>query len=265
MITAENMETIMDLLVSAYGEKAYPLDDPKKMSKMKNLWNVMFQDDSPEEVLVAVKDCIATLQFPPKIADIKSRISQSRMAGQPTEMEAWAMVYKAIAEATRIGKAQTLFDELPPIAQELVAMPEQLLDWHEVPGDKLTTVVASNFMRSYKVKAERQASYHALPADIQKHEEWKLPKEKEKPKELPMTQFKYDANGKRVLNIGFEPPDFMKTKVQIWMDLGVSDAEIRKGCVNWGTYEPVEIPMPESRAEKEGGIPVEEYCKMRGW
>lgn len=265
MITENDFTEIMNLLLSAYGEKAFPTDNLEKMDKVLHLWTVMFKDDSPEEVLVAVKDCIATLQFPPKIADIKSRIAQSRLAGQPTEMEAWAMVYKAIAEATRIGKAQTLFDELPPIAQELVAMPEQLLDWHEVPGDKLTTVVASNFMRSYKVKAERQASYHALPADIQKHEEWKLPKEKEKPKELPMTQFKYDANGKRILNIGFEPPDFMKTKVQIWMDLGVSDAEIRKGCVNWGTYEPVEIPMPESRAEKEGGIPVEEYCKMRGW
>ena len=262
-MTIFNIGEMLTLLEAAYGKSKVYAESTKE--DIMQLWETMFKDDDPAEVAVAVKDCIATLQFPPRIADIKSRIAQGRMAGQPTEMEAWALVYKAIMESTRIGKAQTMFDALPPIAQDLVAMPEQLLDWHDVPGDKLTTVVASNFMRSYKTKAERQASYHALPTDIQKHEAWKLPTEREKPKELPMSQFKYDENGKRVLNIGFEPPEYMMTKVQIWMDLGVSDAEIRKGCVNWEKYEPVEIPEPEPRFKKEGGIPVEEYCKMRGW
>ena len=237
MITSKDTNMMIDLIVSAYGDKAFPVDDPKKLAKVMNLWSVMFQDDDPAEVLIAVKDCIATLQFPPKIADIKSRIAQSRMAGQPTEMEAWTMVYKAVIDADRIGKAQKLFYDLPPIAQELVGLPEQLLDWHSVSREHLSSVVASNFMRSYKIKAEREASYHALPADIQKVEAWKLPKEQEKPKSLPEPEFKYDENGKRILNlkvIGFVPPDYMNSSVQKWLDEGVSDLEIRRRLMNWG-------------------------------
>ena len=180
-----------------------------------------------------------------------------------TEMEAWAMVYKAVMESTRIGKAQTEFAKLPPIAQELVALPEQLLDWHEASGEVLTTVVASNFMRSYKIKAQREASYHALPADIQKAETWKLPKEQEKPKELPMFQFKYDENGNRVLNIGFEPPEYMMSSVKRWMAAGESDAEIRKACVNFGSYSPAsDAPKPEQEDDKDKGMTLEEYLKL---
>ena len=236
MITSENIGEMMELIQAAYGDKAFP-EDQMKLSKVVNLWKVMFQDDDPAEVLIAVKDCIATLQFPPKIADIKSRIAQSRMAGQPTELEAWTMVYKAVIDADRIGKAQKLFDALPPIAQELVGIPEQLLDWHSVSGEHLSSVVASNFMRSYKIKAEREASYHALPADIQKVESWKLPKEQEKPQELPEPEFKYDENGRRILNmkvIGFVPPYYTMSAVQKWLEEGVPDLEIRKRIMHWG-------------------------------
>ena len=230
----ENISQMMDLLVAAYGEKAYNADSPEKMAKVMNQWTVMFKDDDPGEVLIAVKDCIATLQFAPKIADIKSRISQNRMAGQPTEMEAWAMVYKSVMESDGMNKARQLFDALPVIAQDLVSMPEQLLDWKEADGKTLTTVIASNFMRSYKVKAEREASYHALPADMQIAEAWKLPKRTEKPKELQKPDYRYDENGKRILNIGFEPPEYMIKSIQHWMDIGWTDAEIRKACLNWG-------------------------------
>ena len=66
MITNKDMGEIIDLLTAAYGDKAFPVDDPKKMAKVVNLWSVMYQDDSPEEVLISVKDCIATLQFAPR-------------------------------------------------------------------------------------------------------------------------------------------------------------------------------------------------------
>jgi hypothetical protein len=98
-MTQKDINTMMDLLVAAYGEKAFPIDNPKKMAKVSNLWSVMFAEYEPAEVAVAVKDCIATLQFPPKIADIKSRMAQNRLAGQMTEMEAWALIRKAVEES----------------------------------------------------------------------------------------------------------------------------------------------------------------------
>ena len=221
---------LMELLEANYGASLYK-ETPKE--KVLKLWQVMFQDDNPLEVGAAVKDCIATLTFPPKIADIKSRISQLRMAGQATPMEAWTQVYRAVMDCEGRASARKQFEKLPPIAQELIGEPDQLLDWKEVDGKQLTTVVASNFMKSYQIKAEREASYHALPADMQKVEEWKLPKGKEEPKELPKPEFKY-KDGKRVLNIGFEPEPYMVSSVNRWMEEGVPDSEIRRRCLNWG-------------------------------
>lgn len=251
MITQNEMETILDLLVPAYGEQAYPLNNPKKMAKISHLWTVMFQDDDPAEVLVAVKDCIATLQFPPKIADIKSRISQNRMAGQPTEMEAWSLVYKAVMESTTIGKAEKAFFSLPKIAQDLIGMPEHLMDWRETGGNVLTSVVESNFLRNYKIKAEREASYHALPADMQQAESWKLPKGVEKPPELPKPEMTFDENGTRVLNIGFTLPEFMIQRVQKWMDDGLTDLEIRKRCMNWNQQDDEETGIISGESWEE--------------
>ena len=183
MITQENMETIMDLLVTAYGEKAYPVDDPKKMAKLAHLWAVMFENDTPEEVLIAVKDCIATLQFPPKVADIKSRISQNRLTGQMTEMEAWALIRFAVENANNRIEAKAQFDRLPKIIQRVVGSPEQLRGWRVVDDEQFETVVASNCMRTYKQLAQRESGYHALPSDIQQAESWRI--EKPKQAELP--------------------------------------------------------------------------------
>ena len=235
MITENDFTEIMNLLLSAYGEKAFPTDNLEKMDKVLHLWTVMFKDDSPEEVLVAIKDCIATLQFPPKIADIKSRISQNRMAGQPSEMEAWAQVYKVVMDVDSVTSARQAFEKLPPISKALVGIPEQLLDWKEADGKTLTTVIASNFMRSYKVKAEREASYHALPADMQKAESWKLPKVEEKPKELNAGRVVVQPGSDPDKVVGFEVPSYMRSTVERMIAEGKwTKQEIRNVCMKWG-------------------------------
>ena len=257
----ENLGNLLDLLEIAYGKKALYEDSTKEKKLV--LWETMFANDDPVEVAVAVKDCIATLQFPPKIADIKSRISQHKLAGQFTEMEAWALVRKAIDASGTKEETQKAFDALPKIIQRTIVEPKQLKRWRQIDEYELETVVQSNFMRSYKVMRDREASYHALPADLQQLEAWKIAEPKvEEPKALPMTTNKYDENGNRILNIGFEPPEYMMTKVKIWMDMGVSDAEIRKACVNWGTYEPIEIPEPEPLKLKEGEMSLEDFLKL---
>ena len=172
MITGDDINTIMDLLVSAYGEKAYPLDDPNQMAKMSNLWTVMFEDDSPADVLKAVKNCIATLQFPPKIADIKQRIAKAKLSGQMTDTEAWQMVTKAIEDATGYNDAIEAFSKLPPILQKLVAEPKQLRNWRTIEPKQLETVVMSTFVRSYRELAQREFEYNTLPADIQEQSGW---------------------------------------------------------------------------------------------
>ena len=174
MITATDINMIMDLLVAAYGEKAYPLDNPKQMAKISNLWHTMFKDDDPAEVLIAVKNCIATLQFPPKIADIKTRIAQNRMAGQMTEMEVWNMIRKAVEESNSRENSQKIYDRLPKIVQRTVGSASQLRAWRSVEDSQFETVVASNCMRSYRTLAQREAGYYALPEDMQQAESWRI-------------------------------------------------------------------------------------------
>lgn len=190
---------MIDLLTAAYGEKAFPLDDAKKMIKVINLWTVMFEADDPLEVAVAVKDCIATLQFPPKIADIKSRISQNRLAGQMTEMEAWALIRDAVERSGSREEAQQIFDQLPMIIQRTVGSPSQLRGWRMIDDEQFETVTASNCMRTYKVLAQREAGYHALPADMQRLESWRI----EQPEQAKLPE------PPKPKKLAYEKPDWM--------------------------------------------------------
>ena len=206
MISKQNIKDMMDLLLAAYGDKAFPTDDPEKMAKVINLWTVMFEQDEPQEVLFAVKDCIATLEFPPRIADIKRRIAKQRMMGQMTEMEAWTVIRKAVDNATSREKAEELFSGFPKILQRTVGSASQLKGWRVVDDEQFETVVASNCMRTYRMLAEQEAGFHALPADLQEAERWRIDgpqttalPEPEKPKKLayekPEWMIRREANG----------------------------------------------------------------------
>lgn len=175
MITGKDISTIMDLLVAAYGDKSYPTD-PKQMAKVANLWNVMFRDDEPDEVLIAVKNCIATLSFPPKIADIKIRIAQNRLSGQMTEMEAWSAIREAVKSSDTRQNANQSFTELDPILQKVVGTPSQLRAWFMVSVDTFEGVIASNIQRSYRELAKHEITYYSLPKDLQASQKWMVGK-----------------------------------------------------------------------------------------
>ena len=179
MITNKDTNMMIDLIVAAYGDKAFPVDDPKKLAKVMNLWSVMFQDDEPREVLLAVKNCIATQSFPPRVADIKSRIAQSRLDGQMTEMEAWSEVRKAVNDSGSYSDANKAFLALPAILQKCVGTPSMLKAWHQVSIDTFEGVIASNFMRSYRETAKNEAMYNALPKDMQSEQSYLNPTPKE--------------------------------------------------------------------------------------
>ena len=186
MLTNENIGEMIDLLEANYGEKAFP-QDPEKLAKTVKLWKVMFQDDDPKEVLIAVKDCIATLTFPPKIADIKSRIAQNRLTGQLTEAEMWQMIRKAVEDSGSYSEAKVQFEHLPKIVQGVAGSPSQLRAWRKVDDEQFETVIMSMCSRTYRTLAQREAGYHALPNDIKQVEQWRIDGAP-KPEALPAPQ-----------------------------------------------------------------------------
>ena len=131
-----------------------------------SLWESMFADDPPELVAAAVKAFIATDSkgFPPVIGVIKEKMRQITTPEIMTEQEAWRLVLDAMDCGEHQIKAR--FDALPPVVRSIVGSPRQLWDWGMMEADTVQSVVASNFMRSYRARAQYQQDYNALPSDV---------------------------------------------------------------------------------------------------
>jgi len=136
--------------------------------RITELWASMFADDNAADVIAAVKSYIATegKGFAPSIGIIKNKIAELRNPDAMTEYEAWNRVREAISNG--YYGADKEFAKLPGVLQRLVGSPNQLRDWATMETETLNTVVASNFMRSYRVRAEREREYLLLPADVKK-------------------------------------------------------------------------------------------------
>lgn len=164
-MTATQVAEIMDILHAAY--PAFYRTTTERDDKMAvKLWASMFADDNPALVVSAVKALIAcdTKGYPPHIGAVKEYIGKLKQPDTMTEQEAWGIVYKAICRSGWDSARE--YAKLPPVLQRLVSSPSQLKDWSVMPLDEINSVVASNFMRSYKARAAHEREYLALPQDV---------------------------------------------------------------------------------------------------
>jgi len=158
-MTREETKTILAVLKAAYPNfyKNMTKEDAKNTV---DLWATMFTDDSARLVTEAVKSLICTLKYPPTIADVKEKITTiTQPQTMMTEMEAWDMVRRAIS----YYHARETFVNLPPILQKIVGSPNQLREWALMDREVVNSVIQSNFMRSYKVRAVQEREYTMLP------------------------------------------------------------------------------------------------------
>ena len=132
-----------------------------------SLWQEMFKDDTAEVVALAVKEFIANDKkgYPPHIGAIKEAIRKVTTPAQMTEGEAWSLVYHAITNGTYDSKKE--FAALPPMLQRIVGSPDQLKEWAAMDVDTVSSVVASNFKRSYRATAAAERETASLPKDVQ--------------------------------------------------------------------------------------------------
>lgn len=181
-MTRQETGVVMNILTTAYPRFYSGKDAPDPVNTL-NLWAEMFREDPVELVAAAVKALIVTDQkgFPPHIGAVKDNIRKITQPDEMTELEAWRLVRRAIRGAsmspssrliTAAGgvdnrsSAQRNFEELPPILRRVVGSPEQLAAWEQVADDKIDTVIQSNFMRSYRARAQQEREFQALPEDI---------------------------------------------------------------------------------------------------
>lgn len=165
-MTREETLAIMSVLRAAY--PTYYRDMTRhEAESVVALWEEMFRDDTAEVVALAVKAHIANDKkgFPPHIGAIKEAIVRVTTPAQMTEGEAWSLVYHAISNGTYDSKKE--FAALPPMLQRIVGSPDQLKEWAAMDVDTVSSVVASNFKRSYRATAEAERETASLPKDVQ--------------------------------------------------------------------------------------------------
>ena len=166
-MTREDTIKILAVLRGAY--PAFYRDITKQEAESTiALWMSMFDEEPYELVGAAVKAFIAgdSKGFPPSIGQVKERIRQITQPEEMTEQEAWALVSKALRNST-YGSAEE-FAKLPPEVQAVVHDPGQLKQWAMAEADEVETVIASNFMRSFRAKQKATKEYMALPTEVKR-------------------------------------------------------------------------------------------------
>jgi len=164
-MTREDTIKILSVLRGAY--PAFYRDITKQEAESTiALWESMFDEEPYELVGAAVKAFISGdgKGFPPAIGQIKERIRQITQPEAMTEQEAWSYVTKALRNSTYGSEEEFL--KLPPEIQAVVHDPGQLRQWAMSSAEDLETVIASNFMRSFRAKQKANKEYLALPTSV---------------------------------------------------------------------------------------------------
>lgn len=164
-MTRDDTLDLLSILKAAY-PNFYRDMTRKDADQVISLWSEMFKDEPVEVVALAVKAHIATDKkgFPPHIGAIKDAIVKIQQPDEMTELEAWGLVQKALRNG--YYGAQEEFDKLPPVVQRLVGSPNQLREWALMDTETISSVVASNFQRSYKARAAHEREFLALPSEV---------------------------------------------------------------------------------------------------
>lgn len=163
MLDVKETAAVMAILKVAY-PRYYANITTAEAKEIINLWHTMLGEYPANVVNAAVKVLIATSTYPPTIADVIARIKQLTEKDTMSEVAAWGLVKKAIRNSTYY--AQEEYAKLPPEIQETIGDPVVLREWAMSDDESTETVIASNFMRSYKAKLKERKAYEAIPSEI---------------------------------------------------------------------------------------------------
>ena len=165
-MTKKEMAEIFTMMQTNYPDEFKDKSDSYINGKI-NLWLMSFRDDNYTDVLTAVMAHINTdtNRFMPPVGVIKAKLVEIRTGDEMTPQEAWELVSRATRNSTYNSGEE--FDKLPPVVQRIVGSPMQLKEWAAMEADALQSVVASNFQRSYKVRASKEREFLALPSAVQ--------------------------------------------------------------------------------------------------
>lgn len=159
-MTKADTAKLLQIIIKAYPSSRLQADDDTL-----NLWHEMLSDLPVDIAASAAKAMIATLRFPPTIADIREAVARSisEARGDLTAGEAWAKVLKAVG---RYGYYRG--DEArAALGESLWASVQQIGGWSHLCTTDEVEIVSAQFERRYKVMREQEQRRMQIPAQVQ--------------------------------------------------------------------------------------------------
>ena len=132
----------------------------EELEQTTNLYQEMFKGYDPKIVFIAVKELIATLKFPPTVADIKDKIYQLKNVEDKSASELWDCLLKAIRNGS-YGSEQE-FKNLPSIVKEYVVSPRQLQEMAQMDSDTIHSVVKGQFLKQIENLKQRRKEENTM-------------------------------------------------------------------------------------------------------
>lgn len=145
---------------------SYPNFKPSDLSETVDIWNMMLDEYTYNQIAGALKSYILadSTGFAPSIGQLIAKVKTIEEPAQLNESEAWGLVSKAIRNGY-YGAVEE-FSKLPPLVQKAVGSPDNLRNWSQTNLESVETVIQSNFLRSYRIEAQRAAEISKMPSDI---------------------------------------------------------------------------------------------------
>ncbi len=159
------VQTLLTLIQAEYPQSFQKLDE-RQMALKLELWAKEFREDDSMLVFAAARTLMGTArEFAPNSGQIREKMRElTSEKAALDEQQAWALVSKACANGYYGYKKE--FAKLPPEVQRAVGRPEQLKEWAVMDVDTVQSVVASNFMRSYRAGVEREKELARIPQEV---------------------------------------------------------------------------------------------------
>lgn len=145
---------------------SFPNFKPSDLSETVDIWNMMLDEYTYNQIAGALKSYILadSTGFAPSIGQLIAKVKTIEEPAQLNETEAWGLVSKAIRNGY-YGAVEE-FSKLPPLVQKAVGTPDNLRNWSQTNLESVETVIQSNFLRAYRVEAQRAAEISKMPSDI---------------------------------------------------------------------------------------------------
>lgn len=145
---------------------SFPNFKPSDLSETVDIWNMMLDEYTYNQIAGALKSYILadSTGFAPSIGQLIAKVKTIEEPAQLNETEAWGLVSKAIRNGY-YGAVEE-FSKLPPLVQKAVGTPDNLRNWSQTNLESVETVIQSNFLRAYRLEAQRTSEISKMPSDI---------------------------------------------------------------------------------------------------